>query len=235
MPRPLAYVAPTSSIPPLQGHQSALIVATSNWNVHNPYAGITCAEDMFNPRSCPYPPPGMSSSLPTGGPALSHPLLQPSYYVGSIGQDFDARAGDQLLWEWQPFGPLWQGGGHPFAQITNGNYVLSLLSYGGSWFYEERTGGHWNYLGGGDIDDGLLWGGKSFAIPIDGRWTVYFGAVQHSDGYWTGGLQLDNVRLRVPEPSALALQAIGFIVLFALAGSGRDRTGFAGTRSRRAF
>lgn len=181
VPRPLAYVAPTTNVPPLQGHQSALIVATSNWNVHNPYVGITCAEDMFNPRFCPYPPPGMSSSLPTGGPALSHPLLQPSYYVGSIGQDFDARAGDQLVWEWQPFGPLWQGGGHPFAQITNGNYVLSLLSYGGSWFYEERTGGHWNFIGGGDIDDGLLWGSKSFAIPIDGRWTVYFGAVQHSD------------------------------------------------------
>ncbi|MGZ8980386.1 MAG: hypothetical protein ACXW2D_06510 [Burkholderiaceae bacterium] len=214
--RPLAYVAPVGNangIPPLQGNLSALVVATSNWNVNSPFSGsISCANDLFNPRSCQYPPPGMPTPTAEGGPALSNPLLVPQYYAGSIGQDFVGRTGEQLVWEWQPFGPLWEGGGHPFAQITNGSDFLSLVSYGGSWSYSERIGGQVNGTVG-QIDDGTLWGSRSFSVPSDGLWTAYFGVVQHADGYWSGGIQLDNVRLQVPEPSVFPLLIVGLLLL----------------------
>jgi hypothetical protein len=226
-PAPAAYVAAVGSaegVPPLHGHLSALIVATSSYGIGRPGDTITCANDMFNLRYCPYPPPGMPGSVEEGGPALSNPLVTPSYYAGSIGQDFVGRTGDVLAWEWQPYGSLWEGGGHPFAQITDGSYVLSLLSYGGVWFYEERVNGQWNSLGGGTVDDGLLWVGRSFSIPSDGLWTAYFGVVQHSDGYWSGGYQLDNVRLqRVPEPPMVVLLLAGLLSLSAARALGLRR------------
>ena len=217
-----AAVGASSGYAPLQGSHSALLIAISYFNLID--HGLPCADDIWNAlplNGCTFPPIS-DPNTPAGGPALTNAFIDPlvgGHEGALIGQDFSARAGDRLSWEWEL---LRQRDSDPlFAMITNGITLVSLnVSSGGGSLISCPL----DFVDPCSVSPVAPFDtpgprSASLTVPQDGVWTAYFGVNQQDDNWFWTGMELDNVRLRrgVPEPSAIALLIIG-LAGFAFAG-----------------